>query len=80
MPLTAWQVGMYGFMAIAEFLIFRGGFGTSMSTDTRVLVHDAGLDDLRVCDLLLGQLASAAYRIGGGDVGLTSMLLLLEHA
>lgn len=34
LSLTAWQVGMYGFMAVAEFLIFRRGFGISMSTDT----------------------------------------------
>lgn len=36
LSLTAWQIGMYGFMAVAEFLIFRRGFGSSMSTDTPV--------------------------------------------
>jgi hypothetical protein len=25
--LTAWQIGMYGFMAVAHFLIFRAGLG-----------------------------------------------------
>ncbi len=34
LSLTAWQIGMYGFMAIAELLIFRRGFGTSMRADT----------------------------------------------
>lgn len=30
LSLTAWQVGMYGFMAVAYFLIFRGGFGVRL--------------------------------------------------
>ena len=34
LSLTAWQVGMYGFMAIAYFLIFRRGFGVGMATNT----------------------------------------------
>jgi hypothetical protein len=34
LSLTAWQVGMYGFMAIAYFLIFRDGFGVTLETDT----------------------------------------------
>ncbi len=32
--LTAWQVGMYGFMAIAYFVVFRRGFGVPLMTDT----------------------------------------------
>ena len=34
LSLTAWQVGMYGFMAVAYFLIFRDGFGVKLRTDT----------------------------------------------
>jgi hypothetical protein len=34
LSLTAWQIGMYGFMAIAEFVIFRIGFGTRMETNS----------------------------------------------
>ena len=34
LSLTAWQVGMYGFMAIAYFVIFRHGFGVKLETDT----------------------------------------------
>ena len=30
LSLTAWQFGMYGFMAIAHFVIFRIGFGTKL--------------------------------------------------
>jgi hypothetical protein len=31
LSLTAWQIGMYGFMAIAQFLIFRDWFGTRLA-------------------------------------------------
>lgn len=34
LSLTAWQIGMYGFMAIAYFLIFRDGFGVRLRTDS----------------------------------------------
>lgn len=34
LSLTAWQVGMYGFMGIAYFLIFRHGFGVKLDTKT----------------------------------------------
>jgi hypothetical protein len=34
LSLTAWQVGMYGFMALAYFIIFRRGFETDLKTDT----------------------------------------------
>lgn len=34
LSLTAWQVGMYGFMAIAYFLIFRDGLGVKLRTDS----------------------------------------------
>jgi Domain of unknown function (DUF4396) len=34
LSLTAWQVGMYGFMALAYFIIFRRGFGTQLKTNT----------------------------------------------
>jgi hypothetical protein len=34
LSLTAWQVGMYGFMALAYFVIFRRGFRVSLTTDT----------------------------------------------
>jgi branched-subunit amino acid transport protein len=34
LSLTAWQVGMYGFMALAYFNIFRRGFGTELRTDS----------------------------------------------
>lgn len=34
LSLTAWQVGMYGFMALAQFVIFRRGLGVSLETDT----------------------------------------------
>ncbi len=30
LSLTAWQVGMYGFMAVAQFAIFRGAIGTEL--------------------------------------------------
>lgn len=31
LSLTAWQFGMYGFMAISHFVIFRIGFGTKLA-------------------------------------------------
>jgi branched-subunit amino acid transport protein len=34
LSLTAWQVGMYGFMAIAYFGIFQHGLGVKLKTDT----------------------------------------------
>jgi Domain of unknown function (DUF4396) len=34
LSLTAWQIGMYGFMAVAYFAIFRAGFGVTLKTDT----------------------------------------------
>lgn len=34
LSLTAWQVGMYGFMAIAYFAIFRAGLGVTLETNT----------------------------------------------
>lgn len=34
LSLTAWQIGMYGFMAIAAFTIFRNGFGVQLGTGT----------------------------------------------
>jgi hypothetical protein len=34
LALTAWQLGMYGFMAIAYFVIFQDGLGISLQTDT----------------------------------------------
>jgi hypothetical protein len=32
--LTAWQVGMYGFMAIAHFAIFQNGFHVKLATNS----------------------------------------------
>jgi hypothetical protein len=32
--LTAWQVGMYGFMAFASLAIFRGHFGAELTTNS----------------------------------------------
>jgi hypothetical protein len=32
LSLTAWQIGMYGFMAIAHFVIFPQGFGAMLHT------------------------------------------------
>jgi branched-subunit amino acid transport protein len=34
LSLTAWQVGMYGFMAFAYFIIFRSRLGINLQTDT----------------------------------------------
>jgi hypothetical protein len=34
LSLTAWQVGMYGFMAFAYFTIFHGVLGVELRTDT----------------------------------------------
>jgi branched-subunit amino acid transport protein len=34
LSLTAWQVGMYGFMAVANFVIFQAALGTKLETDT----------------------------------------------
>jgi hypothetical protein len=34
LSLTAWQVGMYGFMAIAYFVIFRAGFGIKLEVNS----------------------------------------------
>ena len=34
LSLTAWQVGMYGFMAVAYFAIFQNTLGTKLQTDT----------------------------------------------
>ena len=33
LSLTAWQIGMYGFMAIAYLSIFRDGFGVKLEVD-----------------------------------------------
>ncbi len=34
LSLTAWQIGMYGFMAIAQFLIFRRALGVKLEIDS----------------------------------------------
>jgi hypothetical protein len=34
LSLAAWQVGMYGFMAVAQFAWFRHAFGTRAEVDT----------------------------------------------
>jgi uncharacterized protein DUF4396 len=34
LSLTAWQVGMYGFMAFAHFFVFQTVIGTKLETDT----------------------------------------------
>ena len=34
LSLTTWQIGMYGFMAVAYFAIFQYGFGTRLQTDS----------------------------------------------
>jgi hypothetical protein len=34
LSLTAWQIGMYGYMAIAYFLIFQQGFGTKLEVNS----------------------------------------------
>ena len=34
LSLTAWQVGMYGFMAVAYFIIFGSLIGLKLETDT----------------------------------------------
>src|SRR5262249_47265208 len=34
LSLTAWQIGMYGFMAIAQFVLFRRLLGVSMTVDS----------------------------------------------
>ncbi|MGH7074142.1 MAG: DUF4396 domain-containing protein [Stellaceae bacterium] len=34
LSLTAWQIGMYGFMAIARFVIFAIGFGVPLQADS----------------------------------------------
>jgi len=34
LSLTAWQVGMYSFMAFAYFYLFRDLLGTELRTDT----------------------------------------------
>ena len=34
LSLTSWQVGMYGFMAFADFYLFQHVLGVAMSTDT----------------------------------------------
>ena len=34
LSLTAWQMGMYGFMAFAYFVIFQDLIGTKLTTDT----------------------------------------------
>ncbi len=36
LSLTAWQIGMYGFMAFANFVIFRKWIGARLQTDTGV--------------------------------------------
>ena len=34
LSLTSWQIGMYGFMAFANFYLFQHVLGVAMSTDT----------------------------------------------
>ncbi len=34
LSLTSWQIGMYGFMAFAYFILFRGVLGTTLATDS----------------------------------------------
>jgi Domain of unknown function (DUF4396) len=34
LSLTAWQVGIYGFMAIAFFVVFRAGLGVELEVNS----------------------------------------------
>ena len=34
LSITSWQVGTYGFMVIAYFVIFSNGLGVKLETDT----------------------------------------------
>ncbi len=58
LSLTAWQVGMYGFMAIAQFAYFAA-VGKPLEVEhAGVLVHDADRDDLRIRHELSGELVA----------------------
>jgi hypothetical protein len=60
LSLTAWQVGMYGWMAIAVFVIFRHELSKTRSD---FLVHDADRDAGWISHQLSGELVAAARRI-----------------
>lgn len=63
LSLTAWQVGMYGYMvAFAHFLIFGEIFHAPQDQLFRALVHDADSDDVRVHELLSGELVAHSPR------------------
>jgi hypothetical protein len=65
LSLTAWQVGMYGWMAIATFVVFHHELSKA---SPRVLVHDADSDVLRMCDELPGELVPQQAWRQGTDV------------
>ena len=69
LSLTAWQVGMYGFMAVAHFWLFGRVLDTKLSVDhAGILVHDADRHDGGLRHRLSGQLVAGRARPQGSDV------------
>ena len=69
LSLTAWQIGMYGFMAVAYFAIFQSALGTRLATDTVefwFMMQIAMVFGLR--HLLPGELVADPQRSEGEDV------------
>jgi hypothetical protein len=50
LSLTAWQIGMYGFRALAYFYLLARCSGEAANGHGRILVHDADCHDLRLPD------------------------------
>jgi branched-subunit amino acid transport protein len=68
LTLTAWRAGMYGFMAIAYFAVFRYAFGVNLQVNSAVLVHDADCDALWLYNIVSGQLVANPEGHQGKDV------------
>ena len=70
LSLAAWQVGMYGFMALRPVLLVQARVRDACRRrHARVLVHDADRDAGRVRHRLSGQLVAYPQRHQGEDVG-----------
>lgn len=73
LSLTAWQVGMYGFMAFAALFLFDGLLHTAAGIrPSRVLVHDAARHAGRLRHQLSGKLVAAEKEDQGADVDTAS--------
>jgi hypothetical protein len=69
LSITSWQVGMYGLMAICQFVVLRPLFGNIAPEQPGILVCHAAVHAGRVRHQLSGELAADPKRSEGKDVG-----------